>query len=103
MRRNSIGPEIYDTITNYNDRNNTPLSKAKIREAIDQVILEDKVEANNVMVDMFSPQRNQSDDMIYKVENLTMNDVGNNLIDKVANLKINDVGKYSNRVNVIDV
>ena len=40
--------------------------------------------------------------MIYKVENLTMNDVGNNLIDKVANLKINDVGNNLNGVNGSD-
>ena len=48
--------EMYDTITNYNDRNHTPLSKAKIREAVNQVILEEKVESNNVLVDTFSPQ-----------------------------------------------
>ena len=29
--------EMYDTITNYNDWNNTPLSNVKIREAIVQV------------------------------------------------------------------
>ena len=32
-------PKIYDIITNYNDRNHTPLSNAKINEEIDQVII----------------------------------------------------------------
>ena len=51
---------MYDTITNYNDRNQTPLFNNNIREVIDQVILEEKVETNNFTVYTFSLQRNKS-------------------------------------------
>ena len=83
--------EIYDTITNYNERNHTPLSNANIREAIDKVILEEQAEEDNATVDTFSPQRNKSDDLIENSVNLTINNkVGDNLIDKVANFTINN-------------
>ena len=36
--------KIYDNLTNYNDRNHTPLSNAKIREAIHKVMLEEQEE-----------------------------------------------------------
>ena len=86
--------EMYDNITNYNECNNKPLSNEKIREAIDQVILEDKTEADNIMVDAFSPHRNGSEYMIDKVTNMTINnEVRNDLIRKFANLTINYVGK----------
>ena len=49
--------EMYDTITNYNDRNYTPLSNTNIREAIDKEIMEEQAEANNDTVDTFNPQR----------------------------------------------
>ena len=49
--------EMYDTITNYNDRNYTPLSNTNIREAIDKEIMEEQAEANNATVDAFNPQR----------------------------------------------
>ena len=84
---------MYDTITNYNDRNHTPLSNVNIREAINKVILEGKSEANNVTVDTFSPMRNYSENLIKKVENLIINDAGNDLIDNVMNMKINGTGK----------
>ena len=48
--------EIYDTLTNYNDRNHTPISNVDTREVIYQVIMEEKAEANNVTVDTFSSQ-----------------------------------------------
>ena len=53
-------------------------------------MLEEKTEANNGTVDTFSPQRSESENIINKVKNLTINDVGNDMIDKVADLKIND-------------
>ena len=49
--------EMYDTITNYNDRNYTPLSNTNIREAIDKEIMEEQAEENNATVDAFNPQR----------------------------------------------
>ena len=60
---------------------------------------EEEVEANNVTVDTFSPQRensNNSDNskkLINAVANMTINDVRNDLVDKVGNLTINNVGK----------
>ena len=66
-------------------------------------MLEDQVEANNIIVDTFSPQRNKSKDMIYKVTNLTINNSGNNLIDKVENLTIKNVVNYSTRANASDI
>ena len=35
---------MYDTITNYNEQNHSPLSNTKIIEVIYQVVLEDQVE-----------------------------------------------------------
>ena len=43
------------------------------------------------MVDTFSKHRNESENPINKVENLTRNNVRNNLINKVANLTTNEV------------
>ena len=63
--------EMYDTVTDYNDRNHTSFSNAKIREAINQVILEEQAEVNSLTVDMFSSQRNESDKIFNKVTNLT--------------------------------
>ena len=109
---------MYDTITNYNDRNQTPLFNNNIREVIDQVILEEQGEENNITADTSSPQRNEienlidkvanftiddvGNDQIKKVVNLTINDVRNNLINKVANLTINDVRNDSNRATTSD-
>ena len=45
--------------------------------------MEEQAESNNINVDTFSPQRNESEDLIKKVANFTINEVGNNLIDKL--------------------
>ena len=42
--KDNYSEEMYDTITNYNDRNPKPLSNAKIREVINIVILEEQAE-----------------------------------------------------------
>ena len=55
-------------------------------------------EANNVTVDMFSPQRNNIVNLINEVVNLTINDTRNNLINEVANLTIDNIRKYNQRV-----
>ena len=65
--------EMYDTITNYNERNHAPLSNSSIRESIDKVMLEEQAESDNATVDTFSPQRNKSAYLIKKVVNLTIN------------------------------
>ena len=47
--------KMLKTITDYNDRNNTPLSYAKIQEAIRKFIeVESISDANNVNLDIFS-------------------------------------------------
>ena len=78
---------MYNTITNQNDDNHTPLPNANIREAINQVMLVEKVEANNFTVDTLITQINESD----------------NIINKVANWTINDTGNYSNGATASDV
>ena len=50
--------ELYNTITNINNHNNTPLSSANIQEAVLEVMREDEEEsitdADNVTVDVLS-------------------------------------------------
>ena len=60
---------MYDTITNYNNCNYTPLSNANIIEAINKVLLETKAEENNSIDDTISQMRNEGDNIINKVEN----------------------------------
>ena len=62
--------------------------------------MEEQAEENNVTVGNFSPQRNESDNIINKVANLTINDVRNNLINKVSKLTINDV--RNDRINKVE-
>ena len=50
--------EMYDTITNYNEMNHTPLSNTNIREAIDKIFLEEQAKGKNTTVDMCRSQRN---------------------------------------------
>ena len=63
-----------------------------IREATNQVILEERViaEANNVTVDTFMgiTMINDSENLINEIKNLAINDVVNDMIDKVTNMKI---------------
>ena len=64
-------------------------------------MLEDQAEANNAIFIMFVPQRNESEDLIDKVVNLKINNVGNDLIEKFTNLTINvvennQIGKVAN-------
>ena len=66
---------MYDTITNYNDRNHVSLYYANIRKAKYQVILEDQSESNNFTVDTFSTHINESENLINEVHNLTVNKV----------------------------
>ena len=68
------------------------MSNANIREAIDQLILEEQAEANNSTVDNFIPQKNESENLINEITKSTINNVGNDLINEVENLKINNVG-----------
>ena len=50
---------MFKTLTDYNNRNNTPLSNAKFQEAIPQVIEKESIEdANNITADTFSHASN---------------------------------------------
>ena len=60
---------------------------------------EDQVEAKNTTLYTFVPQRNNSDNIINKVANLTINDIRNNIINKVANFKINNI--VNNLINKV--
>ena len=104
---------MYDTITKDNYQHHTPLFNVKIIDDIDQVMREEQTETNNFTVDMFSPQRKNSDilinevanlaikgiknDIINRVANLTISNVENNIINKVENLKINGIGNDSDK------
>ena len=47
--------EMFKTLTDYNDRENTPLSNSSIREEISKVMEEESIsDANNVTADTFS-------------------------------------------------
>ena len=90
--------ELQNKITKYNNWNNTPLSYVNIREANNQVMLEERVitEENNATVDTFmgSTQRNKIEDMTNKVANLTITIRKNNvMINKIVNLTKNDAKK----------
>ena len=77
-----------------------------IREAIDQVMIEEEAEANNATVDTLIPQRNESEnsnDQINEVANLKIKDVENNLINKVTKFRINDARDNSNEATASDV
>ena len=74
--RDNYWGEIYDTITKHNDHNHKPLYNVNIRETIDKVMREEKVVTNNIMVDKFIPQRNDSENLINKVKHLKIYNVG---------------------------
>ena len=61
---------MYDTITKYNGQHHTPLPNVDIREVINQVTRKEEAESNNTTVDTFITQRNESDNIINKPENL---------------------------------
>ena len=75
---------------------------------INQITLEERViaEANNVTFDEFmvGTQVNESEYLIYKVTNSTINIVNEKyLINKVENMTINNVGKNLNQANVSEL
>ena len=83
---------MFKSLTDYNDRNNMPLSNANIWEAISKVTEEESiVDANNITADIFShtpnTQRNNAN-TIFTREKLDklgeLVDAVNNLITNVA-------------------
>ena len=92
---NKYYTEICNTLTNYNDCNNTPLSNTKTREAIRKVMEEESItDANNITADTFSHASNsqrENTNAIFTSEKL---DKPDKLVDAVKKLKINDSKYY---------
>ena len=87
--------EMVNTQTDYNDRNNTPLSNAKIIEVMRKVIKKEYiVDSNNVTADTFSHTSNtqrENTNTIFTSEKL---DESDELVDAVKNLTINNNEYY---------
>ena len=86
--------EIFKTLTEYNDRKNTPSSNEKIREAIYKVVEYESIsDFNNLTADTFSHASNtqrENSNAIFTSEKL---DNPNELLDTENKLTIND-SKY---------
>ena len=93
--------EMFKTLTDYNDRENTPLSNSSIREEISKVMEEESIsDANNVTADTFSHTPNtqkQNTNAIFISEKLDKSD---ELVDEVNNLKINDAKYYKSNTAI---
>ena len=92
------------TLTDYNDRNNTPLSNQKIRETMVKAVEQESIlDVNNVTADTFSHTSNtqrQNSNTIFTSEKLDKSD---DLEDALQYLTINDAKYYeSNTATAID-
>ena len=87
--------EMCNTLTDSNDRNNTPLFNANIRESIHEVMEEGSItDANNVTVDIFShtsSAQRENENAIFTGEKLDKSD---ELVDAVNNSTINNAKYY---------
>ena len=90
--RDKYYTEMFKNLTDYSDRNNTPLFNTKIQEEIHKVIEEEPIaEANNFTVDTFSHASNtkrNNTNTIFTSEKL---DKPGELVDSVKNLIINSI------------
>ena len=102
--RDKYRTEMYKTLTDYNDRNNTILSNAKIREAIRKVIEEEStVDSNNVTADTFIHATNTQRDNTNAIFTSDKLDKLDKLVDALNNLAINDAEYYeSNTATACD-
>ena len=94
--------EIYKTLTDYNDRKNTPLSYDNIREEIRKIIAEEYIlDANNVTADTFSHTSNTQRENVNAIFTSKKLDKLDKLVDTLKDLTSNDA-KYdgSNSVTV---
>ena len=84
-----------NSLTDYNDRNNTPLFNANIWEEICKVMEEESItDAKNVTADKFrhvSSAQRENENTIFTIKKL---DISDKLVDAVKNLKINDTEYY---------
>ena len=93
--RDKYGTEMYKTLFDYNERNNTILSNAKIREAIRKVIEEEStVDSNNVTADTFIYATNTQRDNTNAIFTSDKLDKLDKLVDALNNLAINDAEYY---------
>ena len=105
--KNKYHTELYNTITYYNKRNNTPLSNVNIWEVISQVTIKEEeepiIEVNNVTDDTFSlgiiPQR-ENLNARFASERIKNSD---KLVNAVANTRMKNVGYELNAAAVSDV
>ena len=98
--------ELYNTITNINNHNNTPLSSANIQEAVLEVMREDEEEsitdAKNFTTytsSLASSTQRENSNATFASEKLENSD---NLLDAVSNMKINNVGYELNTATASD-
>ena len=86
-----------DTLVYYNDRNSVPLSKEKILQAINKVIAEKELDAQNVTADNFSQTpvtpntQRENENAILTSERLNNSDA---LAETLKCLTINNAGYY---------
>ena len=87
--------KLYNTITDFNDSNNMPLSSLNIPEAYLRVMREDEevsiMDSTTVTADVFSNasiSQRENSNVIFASEKLENSD---NLVDLVANMEINNV------------
>ena len=87
--------EIFNTLTDYNERNHTPLSSVNIREEIRRVMEEESIiDANNITKDTFShasSAQRENENAVFTSEKLNKSD---EIVDAFNNLTIKDAEYY---------
>ena len=87
--------EMFNTLTDYNDRNNVPLSNKKIREAVHKFMDEESIsDANNVTADTFSHTSNTQRENANTIFTSDKLDKSDELADTLKDLTINDAEYY---------
>ena len=96
--------EMFKTLTDYNNHNNTPSYNASIRKEIRKVIEDESIlDANNVTADTFSHTFNTKGDNANTIFTSEKLDKSGELVDAVKNLTFNDAKYYeSNKANTSD-
>ena len=100
--KNNYYTEIFNTLTDYNERNNTPLINSNIIKAIRKFMEEESLtDANNVTADTFSHDssaQRENANAIFTNEKL---DKSYELVDAVMNLTIDDAEYYESKTATI--
>ena len=86
---------MLNTITYYNDRNNTPLFDANIRKALRKFMEEESIaDSNNFTAYTFSHTSSTQRDNANTIFTSEKLDKSDDLVEAVKKLKINDSGCY---------